>query len=72
MNILELTDQSLKDLHSLIGEAMVADDAASTGPKPYGVRETSDWKRQADAFEAEMKKRGVSFKELDWKSPTSN
>ena len=66
MNIPGLTDQSLKDLHTLIREALESDDAAPKNAKPYGVREYPDWKRQGDAYEAEMTSRKIQFEKLKW------
>ncbi len=66
MKIQVLSDQSLQDLHSLIREALCADDAAPKNERPYGVREFPDWKKQADAFEAELAKRGIAFAKIDW------
>jgi len=66
MNIPGLTDQSLKDLHVLISETLAADDKLPPGKKKWGVREYPDWRRQADAFEAEMKKRRIAFDPIKW------
>ncbi|MGO8954969.1 MAG: hypothetical protein ACLPWS_01115 [Rhodomicrobium sp.] len=71
MNIPGLSDQSLRDLHKLIREALAKDDASTTGAKAYGVREYPDWKRDADAFEAEMTARGISFDKIDWTPPSN-
>jgi hypothetical protein len=49
MNIPQLSDQSLQDLHSLIREALRADDGMQKDKKIYGVREYPDWRKQADA-----------------------
>jgi hypothetical protein len=65
MNIPDLSNQSLQDLHTLIREALVSDDAAKDA-KPYGVREYPDWKKQADEFEAEMTSRKISFNKIEW------
>jgi hypothetical protein len=69
MNVSGLTDQSLQDLHSLIAECLVADDALPTDQKKWGVRKYSDWRRQADAFEEEMKKRRLEFTPIEWDHP---
>jgi hypothetical protein len=66
MNIPSLSDGSLRDLHDCIREAMEADDNCANPPKPYGVRIHSDWRLQADAFETEMAKRGITFTALTW------
>jgi hypothetical protein len=37
------------------------------GEEPrFRVRETPDWKKHAAALEAEMLKRGMIFKVIDW------
>jgi hypothetical protein len=65
MDIQKLTDGSLKDLHALIKEALARDDA-NPGAETYGVRKYGDWRKQADAFEAEMAKRGIDFDPIRW------
>lgn len=66
MNIPGLSDSSLRDLHALIAEVLAADDQLPEGKKRWGVREYSDWRRQSDAFEAEMTKRGLPFTPTKW------
>jgi hypothetical protein len=68
MNISGLTNHALIALHQLIAEAQAADDAAAAGKRrtPFGVRLYGDWRRQADAYEVEMKKRGLVFKHIEW------
>jgi hypothetical protein len=68
MNIPGLTNHALTALHQLIAEAQAADDAATAGERrrPFGVRDYPGWRRQADAYEAEMKKRGLDFKHIEW------
>jgi hypothetical protein len=65
MNIPGLMDQSLRDLHALIAECLAADDNAP-GERPFGVREYRDWRRQADAFEAELRTRNLAFNPIQW------
>lgn len=68
MNIPGLTNDALVAVHQLIAEAQAADDAAAAGERrrPFGVRDYSEWRRQADAYEAEMNKRRLVFKNIDW------
>ncbi len=66
MKIKGLTDKSLEDLHKLIYKALEEDDAAPAGQKPYEVREHYGWKKQADAFEAEMDRRGIAHQKIKW------
>jgi hypothetical protein len=66
MHIPGLSDQSLKDLHVLIAEKLAEDDKLPSGKKVCGVREYPDWRRQADAFEGEMRKRKIPFTPIKW------
>jgi hypothetical protein len=68
MNIPGLTNHALMALHQLIGEAQAADDAAAAGKRrrPFGVRDYPDWRKQAGAYEAEMEKRHIVFKHIEW------
>ncbi|MDI9847828.1 hypothetical protein QM467_07150 [Rhodoblastus sp. 17X3] len=66
MNIPELSDQSLRDLHDLIQEAMKTDDQSQSVEKPYGVRSFPAWRRQADQFEAELEKRALPYEKINW------
>jgi hypothetical protein len=68
MNIPGLTNHALIALHQLVAEAQAADDAATAGERrrPFGVREYPDWRKQAGAYEAEMKKRGLVFEHIAW------
>jgi hypothetical protein len=66
METKELSNNALKCMHGAIRHALDEDDARPTGPKPYGVRETADWRRQADEFEAELTKRSQLFEPIIW------
>jgi hypothetical protein len=67
MNIQTLTDDTLSALHASILAAMRADDATPPGgPKPYGVREHSDWRADAEKYEAELFRGKLSFNKIDW------
>lgn len=68
MNIPALTNHGLMALHQSIAKAQAADDAAAAAQKrrPFGVRDYPEWRRQADAYEGEMKKRGLVFKHIEW------
>jgi hypothetical protein len=61
-----LSDQSLLDLHSLIAQALAIDDALPANQKRFGVRQYPDWRRQSDAFEAEMTRRALTFTPIHW------
>jgi hypothetical protein len=68
MNIPGLSNHALIALHQLIAEAQAADDAATAAQRrrPFGVREYPDWRKQAGMYEAEMKKRHIGFKRIEW------
>lgn len=68
MNIPGLTNHALIALHQLIAEAQAADDDATAAQRrrPFGVREYPDWRKQAGVYEAEMKKRHIVFKRIEW------
>ena len=66
MNISGLSSQSLKDLHELVADALSADDGHNGDGKRYGVRNHPDWKKDADAFESEMKSRNMEFTPISW------
>jgi len=68
MDIPGLSDDSLQALHRCIAEALAADDAspAGSGDKPYGVRQHSDWRKQADEYEMELSARGLKFTPIQW------
>jgi len=61
-----LTNDSLKTLHNLVREKLIADDALPEGQKRWGIREYPDWKQQADVLETELRKRKVFFNRIDW------
>jgi hypothetical protein len=73
MNIPGLTNHALMALHQLIGEAQAADDAvaAARRRRPFGVRDYPDWRKQAGAYEAEMGKRHIVFKHIEWRNKLS-
>lgn len=67
MHIPTLTDDSLKDLHTAIKEALKKDDDTAEGlDKPYGVRQHGDWRRDADAYEAELDRRELLYDKIIW------
>ncbi len=66
MHIPSLTTASLRQLHGRVGWCLAHDDAQAPDRKQYGVREYSDWKRQADEFESELANRSVPFTRIVW------
>jgi hypothetical protein len=49
-----------------VAAALAEDDATTEGDKPFGVRTYADWRRHADALEAELSKRGADFTPISW------
>lgn len=67
MIIKQLSDSALDALLDLIRECVVADENTAPGsPKPYGVKAHTDWRKQADDFEAELRERNIEFKPIIW------
>ena len=67
MNIPGFSTNGLKMMHEGIRKALTHDDALSAGQdKTYGVREFADWREHADAIEAELDKRDVSYDKVAW------
>jgi hypothetical protein len=60
------SSNGLKMLHEAIRNALATDDKLGNGSKTYGVREYADWRIQADAIEAELKKRRETFTAIPW------
>lgn len=56
----------LKMMLDGIRNALAADDKQGNAQKIYCVREYADWRVQADAIEAELKKRGETFTAVPW------
>ena len=68
MNYRAFTNDSLTMMYEGIRGALASDDAlADLGDEPrFRVRETPDWKEHAADLEAEMLRRGMFFKVIDW------
>ena len=67
MNIPGYTTSGLLMMHGGTKNALTIDD--NTLPevaKPYGVRQYPDWREQADAIEAELDSRSVSYQKIVW------
>ncbi len=62
----DLSDGSVKELHSAIMACAKKDDSLPEGQKIYSVRGSSDWKNQADIFEFELTERKILFKPIKW------
>jgi hypothetical protein len=68
MNYVELTNDSLTMMYEAVRGALASDDAAAQeGAEPrFQIRSTPGWTRHAADLEAEMIKRGMIFKLIDW------
>jgi hypothetical protein len=66
MDIPALSNDSLIDLHAAIRAALAKDDATTDGPKPFGVREHSDWRIWANELETELDKRRIAYAAIPW------
>ena len=68
MNYQAFTNDSLTMMYEGIRGALAADDEFSKlgGEPRFGVRKTPEWRTHAGALEAEMLKRGMFFKIIDW------
>jgi len=68
MNYAAFTSESLTMMYEAIGGVLVADDVPETeGHEPrFKVRDTAEWKKHAADLEAEMLKRGMMFRVIDW------
>jgi len=68
MDYQAFTNESLTMMYEAVRGALAADDAVEReGAEPkFKVRDTPDWKKHAANLEAEMLKRGMIFKVIDW------
>ena len=68
MDYRAFTNDSLTMMYESIRAALESDDARkNAGQKPrFAVRETPDWLEHAGNLEAEMLRRGMPFKIIDW------
>jgi hypothetical protein len=68
MNYQAFTNDSLTMVYEGVRGAPGADDALVRDHRdpPFRVRETPEWKLHAADLEAEMLKRGMVFKLIDW------
>lgn len=69
MNIQNLSDKLLIQLHDAIRDAFEEDERLSEGNKQYGVREFADWRATSDAFEAELQQRSLDVEPIPWARP---
>jgi hypothetical protein len=65
MDITKLSVNGLLMMYGAVRDALSVDDNA-TGPKPYGVRDTPDWREWSDGLERELEKRNARFVKIDW------
>lgn len=63
----EMRDEGLLAQHRLIKRMLELEDASIVDPEqPYGVRTYAGFKIQAQAIEAELKRRNLSFAPIEW------
>jgi hypothetical protein len=61
------TTDTLLRFHKAIRDALKADDDTPPDtPKPHGVRATSDWGKDRDDVERQLRARGISFTPIVW------
>ena len=65
MEIQNLNSNALLCMQEAVRIALAKDDA-TFGIKPYGVRETPDWRQWADKLEEQLALRGVTFEKVVW------
>jgi len=66
-DITKMSANGLKAMQRGVHDRLVEEDAQPQGQeKVYGVREFPDWKEQADEMEAELDRRGVTYKKVPW------
>jgi len=64
---LEFSDNAVRAMHNAIRTCLAIDDSVvGSGPKPYGVREYSDWRVWRDELEGAMTDRGLQFQPITW------
>ena len=61
-----LSTNSILQLQKALASALYKEDALPIDKKMYGVREHTDFKQQSDAFEIELRARGVPFTPVEW------
>lgn len=67
MDIRALSPAGLLSLYDAIAVALLHDDAQPpTQAKTYGVRQHGDWRVWADALEAELNRRDLTFSPIPW------
>lgn len=52
--------------HGILQALEVDDNLPSNSQKTFGVREYADWRRCADAMEAELNKRQINYQKISW------
>ena len=66
MNITEISEKTLKNLHKLIKEKLAIEDTQKIEEKEYCIREYDDWKNWADELEVELTKREIEYEPIKW------
>jgi FPC/CPF motif-containing protein YcgG len=66
-DITKMSTGSLQGMHRAIQDRLSEEDASPpNAEKPYGVRQYSDWRDQADEIEAELDGRGEVYSKIAW------
>lgn len=61
-----LRAETLFNMHGLIRDGVAREDALPESERRHGFRRHSDFKEQADAFEAIMRERAIAFTPISW------
>jgi hypothetical protein len=62
-----LRPETVQELHRHIADGLAAEDGLpADAPRRAGFRKFSDFKEQADAFEAVMQERSIAFTPIRW------
>jgi len=64
--IAELSSSTIQELHSTLLKALIEEDRLPAAQRTKGVREYPDWRKESDALEAELKRRGMPFTPVPW------
>ena len=64
---MNLSPATVQAMHGMTRKYLAEEDALEPGiERPYGIREHSDFRVQADVFEDAMRRRGIDFVAIDW------
>jgi hypothetical protein len=66
MHYPDLSTSTTVEHHTVIAQLLAEEDHLPVAQRQHNVRDTLDWRRHADAFEAEMTRRGLPFQPIGW------